>query len=166
MLIYSRLIVGVFILLLTVMSPFFSQAQGNLSNKGGYFTVVKKNNGTSQTLSVGDKIKVKLKDRQMILGKIIEVNQGFLIVDSNGKIEITQIKWIKKSAPDPGNLGLGVGLTTVGAALLISMWAGAEIDQLELIGATGITLSICGIAVLTPPKYNLDNGDKMIFKSE
>jgi hypothetical protein len=144
---------------------FSSMAQGNSATQSGHFTVNKKNNGTTQVLSVGDKLTIYLKSKNFVRGKMVGASRDYILVDSHEKIPLTDIKWIRKTKPSTGRVVGGVALTAVGTALYIPVLAGnVDLDKIAPQGAAGLALIVIGISVLTPPKYKFHKGDMITFK--
>jgi len=150
----------------TSFSLLSQNTNDNLPNSNGYFIVVKgSNEARRQILAKGDKIAVKLRDNKLVRGKIKETTLDYISTDSGERIEINNIKWIKKVKPSSENLVIGIVLASVGTALLTPVLAGTvDFDAIVPQGGAGIGLIIGGIAIISPPKYKLHKGAKLIYK--
>lgn len=81
------------------------------------------------------------------------------------RIEIGDIKWIKKTKPKTENLVIGTVLVSAGTALLINVLAGSvDFDKIAPQGGAGIGLIAVGVAIVPPKKYKLYKGDEIVFK--
>jgi len=141
-----------------------SQSKGDsLAHADRYFIVVNRNNeNRKQTLSKGDKIAVKLRDHKKVYGKILDAGPDFILIEKKGRIEVANIKWIRKSKPSPERLTGGLLLTATGVTLLF-LTQSVSFDIIAAVGISGIACTIGGIAILVPPKYKLHKGDKLMY---
>src|SRR5688572_24271764 len=115
---------GVILIILLAFTSLSLLAQDKNQDLGPSFILIKKNKDSKQILLIGDKITVLLKDRKIVRDKILEINHDHILTDSKRKIELTDIKWIKKTKPGTGRVVGGTILTVAGSALLIPVMAG------------------------------------------
>lgn len=120
----------------------------------------------SRTFCVGDKITVKLKDNHIIRGKISTLSKNDITTATGYEIDVTKIKWIKKSKLRTGPAIVGGLLAAGGIALFINVAKGdVDFDQILPQGGLSVLLFTTGIIVLTKhPKFKIEKGDKLIFK--
>ena len=111
----------------------FSQTSGDGMKKiDGCFSAVKMDIKTnsisiSKTFCVGDKITVKLKDDK-IHGKISKLSKNYIVIAENDEIDVSKIKWIKKSKLTASRAIVSVLVTAAGVALIASA---QEADSFE-----------------------------------
>ena len=139
---------------------------GHLENNNCFVAMKANNKAISQTLCIGDKICVKQMDNDIIRGKINMVSPNCIIITDGYKIDVNNIKWIKKSKLTAGHAILGGLMTAAGLALFIHVSEGnVALDEIPIQGGLAIVLFTSGIVILTSPqKYHIERGDKLIYK--
>jgi len=154
------------LLLLIIVFSFTAKiyAQNSRSDSCIIATKAKHNSGfapTSQTFCIGENIKIKLNNNQVIQGKIERVSNTFM-VDGN-EIDSKNIKWIKKTKATTGNLiGFAV-MTSAGFALLLSAPGQTQsIADDELIG-TALFFTGGAVLLTSRTKFRINKGDVLKF---
>jgi len=120
----------------------------------------------SRTFCVDDKITVKLRDNKIIRSKINRLSQNLIITADDFEIDVSKIKWIKKSKLGTGQAIVSGLVTAGGLAVLIHVSQGnVEFDEIPIQGGLGIMLVAAGIGLSTSrTKFQMERGDKLIFK--
>lgn len=153
---------------LVFMVKAFSQNLDNglLENNNCFLALKANNEAISQTLCIGDKISVKLRDNDIIRGKISMLSHNYIIIADEYEIDVNKIKWIKKAKLTAGHAIVGGLMTAAGLALFIYVSEGnVDLDAIPLQGGLAIILFTTGIVILTSPrKYHIERGDKLIYK--
>jgi hypothetical protein len=159
-------IILICLLAFTSISLLSQNTNDTLPTSNGYFIAVKgKYKTKSEILAKGDKVAVMLSDNRFVRGKIMETTPDYLTIDSGERIEINNIKWIRNVKPSTQNLVVGIVLASAGIVLLVPVLAGTvDLDAIVPQGGGGIGLIIAGIAIMSPTKYKLHKGDKLIYK--
>jgi hypothetical protein len=150
----------------------FSQAPiDNLSKIDSCFLAVKmdlKTNSpaTSKGFCVGDKITVKLKGDK-IHGKITKLSKNHIVVADKHEIDVSEIKWIKKSKLTASRAIAGTLVTLAGVALIPASQEAATFDETGFLLLAGTALVPTGIIILVSrTKFRIERGDKLIFQDE
>ena len=148
----------------------FSQTSGEGMKKiDGCFSAVKIDVKTSsisisKTFCVGDKITVKLKDDK-IHGKISKLSKDYIVMADNSEIDVSKIKWIKKSKLTASRAIVSVLMAAAGVALIATSQEGensyGETGALVLTGAALVPVSI--VIFVSRTKFRIERGDKLIF---
>ena len=147
----------------------FSQPSGDGMKKiDGCFSAVKMDLKTntvylSKTFCVGDKITVKL-DGDKIHGKISKLSKNYIIVADKNEIDVSKIKWIKKSKLTASRAIVSVLVTAAGVALIPASQEAASLDETGAILLAGAALVPIGVVIfVSRPKFRIARGDKLIF---
>ena len=148
----------------------FSQTSGDGMKKiDGCFSAVKMDIKTnsisvSKTFCVGDKITVKLKDDK-IHGKISKLSKDYIVMADNSEIDVSNIKWIKKSKLTASRTIVSVLMAAAGVALIATSQEGensyGETGALVLTGAALVPVGI--VIFVSRTKFRIERGDKLIF---
>src|SRR5688572_10856687 len=148
----------------------FSQTPGDGSLKiDGCFLAVKidlktQRTSISKSICVGDKITVKLKDNK-IHGRISNLSKDFIVVADNYEIDVSKIKWIKKSKLTASRAIVSVLVTAGGLALLPASQEAASFEDTGIMLVAGAALVPIGIVIfVSRTKFQLERGDKLIFE--
>jgi len=149
--------------------PLWSQkTANNLPDSSGYFLLIKGYDyGGGRIISKGDRITVKLRSDKMVRGNVTEINSDYILINSGEKIEINNIKWLRKNKPKAMKIITGVLCIAGGTALLYQLYGTEQVDlggvPFHFLAGTG--LIITGIVILWPTKYKLQKTRyKLIYK--
>jgi hypothetical protein len=119
---------------------------------------------SSQKVNIGDRVKLKLIKSKRVRGKIKNFSDAYIMFDTQQKIRMDSIQWIKKSKPTKGNIVGGSLIMAAGVALLAPVLAGTvDFDAILPQGAAGIGLIILGGFIIAPPKYQLVRKSKITY---
>ena len=158
-----------FIVTLFFTVKIFSQTPDDGMKKiEGCFSAVKMDLKTntiaiSKTFCVGDKITVKLKGDK-IHGKISKLSKNYIVIADKDEIDVSKIKWIKKSKLTASRAIASVLVTAAGVALFASAPEAGSFEQSEAIGLTGMAIVPIGIVIfVSRTKFRVERGDKLIF---
>lgn len=148
----------------------FSQTSGDgLLKTDSCFLAVKMDPKTkgismSKTLCVGDKITVKLSGEK-IHGKISKLSRNYIVVADN-EIDVSKIKWIKKSKLTASRAIVGVLVTAAGLTLIPASQGADSFDETGEMLLVGAALVPIGIVIfVSRPKFRIEKGDKLIFEA-
>src|SRR5688572_17150884 len=123
----------------------FSQTSGDGMKKiDGCFSAVKMDIKTnsisvSKTFCVGDKITVKLKGDK-IHGKISKLSKNYIVIADKDEIDVSKIKWIKKSKLTASRAIVGVLVTAAGLALFPASQEADSFDETGILLLAGTAL--------------------------
>ena len=169
-----KLVTTTKISLLLVVTFFFSiktfpQTSGDGMKKiDGCFSAVQMDLKTnsisiSKTFCVGDKITVKLKGDK-IHGKISKLSKNYIVIADKDEIDVSKIKWIKKSKLTASRAVVGALVTVVGVALIPASQGASSFDETGALLLTGAALVPIGVAIfVSRTKFRIARGDKLIF---
>ncbi len=148
----------------------FSQTPGDGMKKiDGCFSAVKTDVKTnsisiSKTFCVGDKITVKLQGDK-IHGKISKLSKDYIVMADNSEIDVSKIKWIKKSKLTASRAIVSVLVAAAGVALIATSQEGensyGETGALVLTGAALVPVGI--VIFVSRTKFRIERGDQLIF---
>ena len=147
----------------------FSQPAGDGMKKiDGCFSAVKMDLKTnsisiSKTFCVGDKITVKLKGDK-IHGKISALSKNYIVIADKDEIDVSKIKWIKKSKLTASRAVVGALVTAAGLALFPASQDADSFDETGILLLAGTALVPIGVVIfVSRTKFRLERGDKLIF---
>jgi len=132
----------------------------------GVKVVPKTNVAITKTFCIGDKITVKLSNNKIIRDKISGLHENSIGTEGGAKINVSEIKWIKKSRLNPVNVVIGGIVISGGLAIIIHLSQGnVDFDDIPLQAGIGVALVGSGIAIMTSrTKFHIEKGDKLILK--
>lgn len=141
----------IIILLIPFSAPNLLFAQEGGMNKGErYLLVINSQQEALENFIIGEKVKIKLVNRNVISGKITSIDSNQFQV--NAQIvklsDIRKIRKVKRRIPEIiiGSLLIGGGITT----LAILSKGDTNFKDIPAVGALGIGLTAGGIAILYP----------------
>ena len=147
----------------------FSQASGaGMKKIDGCFSAVKMDLKTntisiSKTFCVGDKITVKI-EGDKIHGKISKLSKNYIVIADEDEIDVSKIKWIKKSKLTASRAIVSVLVTATGVALFATSQDAASLDDTAALVLVGTALVPIGVVIfVSRTKFQIERGDKLIF---
>ena len=117
----------------------------------------------SKTFCVGDKITVKL-EGDKIHGKISKLSKNYIVIADKDEVDVSKIKWIKKSKLTASRAIVSVLVTVAGVALIPASQEASSLDETGALLLAGAALVPIGVVIfVSRTKFRIARGDKLIF---